>query len=808
MQGELLLPQELQDAWKVIADRDSAKRNAAWTARRQRESTVTDAGTDTARFTQRMHIMQWAVRRVVDAMVTSLLKWLDNELYSLIGFLACMTSIKTVKARNRVDGTVGMVDIACDEAVADAVIARRMLDELVATYGINLAQSHLPPLIADLISDPKAMDEFGQFCQGKEITGWALVDECDNCIVDKLQRHVPAGPRPYSSFTALAPWVLKARTIQRSNNDIERGFSQPSIKTRASAKNVGPQLLSAYVRRKDWFSGGFWGLEKDDVFLHTFDQARRLLRENDKWFRGVFRADLVTSETRKQQAQLLELPLSHRNGEAFPESNIRANPGPKGRTQGPAKKAKTGRYEVNENDMEVDPNPLAPPGDTSEEEEEEEKEGEEEAEEEEEEGAEEEDCDRHGAEDNGAADYDGEGDHDDDGAAADNDRAGCDSDDNGGGDHYAEGGDDSAALAAQAAPNIRAAEPELVLSGHGPVSAAALFPVTSAAAQLPVPVSAPPSGAYPSDSLNRYVESLQAMPDPSAWNPGKVTRLGGKQCRLSVVHADGATVYVSAMHGFLAHLVFNPREGVVKLVHIKKLTRRGDDYFMTYNRVYRTEDAIGVCDAREQVITNISVEAPGLTGGIRGMKLSRTSIRLGSKELNAILTRDQDREAQQLRHWGDVEYTSQSYKETVGNIVGAVACGQADSSGGRAIDPAAVNVLKRLGYAAQQAEQLVRRCIYLGTPFQELAPAAVECTEDEADSEPGEPAPADDTGITWNCPLTMAAREPEMKEMREQMMRSAEAEDSDDLPLNRRKSGTVTFDLLRCMRVYILRNKH
>lgn len=262
MQGKLLLPQELQSAWKDIADRDSAKRNAAWTAKtasRQKESPETDAGVDTARFTRKMHIMQWAVRRVVDAMVTSLLKWLDNELYSLIGFLACMTSIKTVKARNAADGTVGMVDIACDEAVADAVIASRMLDELVAMYGIEHARSHLPPLIADLISDPKAMEEFGQFCQGNELTGWELVGLRYNFLVDKHQRHVPARPRPYSSFTALAPWVLKARTIQRSNNDIERGYSQPSIKTGASAKNVGPQILSAYIRRKDWLTGGFWG---------------------------------------------------------------------------------------------------------------------------------------------------------------------------------------------------------------------------------------------------------------------------------------------------------------------------------------------------------------------------------------------------------------------------------------------------------------------------------------------------------------------------------------------------------------------
>ena len=61
--------------------------------------------TQSQRFQRNMIKAQWAVAQIVSHdMVESIVKWFDNELYCILGFLACSLETSIVKAR-KIDDT-------------------------------------------------------------------------------------------------------------------------------------------------------------------------------------------------------------------------------------------------------------------------------------------------------------------------------------------------------------------------------------------------------------------------------------------------------------------------------------------------------------------------------------------------------------------------------------------------------------------------------------------------------------------------------------------------------------------------------
>ena len=86
---------------------------------------------------------------------------------------------------------------------------------------------------------------------------------------------MPVGPAPLAHWEALGAHVHKISLLMRSNNDVERVFTHASRGHSRGGKNVDPRTISSWVRRKDWITSGFWGKEKDPLFLDKFAKWRR-----------------------------------------------------------------------------------------------------------------------------------------------------------------------------------------------------------------------------------------------------------------------------------------------------------------------------------------------------------------------------------------------------------------------------------------------------------------------------------------------------------------------------------------------------
>ena len=285
----------------------------------RRSENSSDAAKSQALFARNMRKMQFAVVRVVQQdIVSAIVEWHDHELYSLFGFLGCTLLAVTSRARSIMTNEIVHIVTAHPDAVACALVASRMLDELFAHHPNEKLANFVPTQLADLLNDEEAMRQFSRLCQGETIEGFVLVDEDGQDL--KGSSAVPVAPAErYETFAHLA---LQIVLTQLSSNDIERIFSLGSRGFIRGGKNVSPMAINSWCRRNDWVSGGFWGMEKDEVFLKEYGNARRFFQAHESRLRRLMQPDTDTSEMRKMGARQQKLPVRNRDGQQFGTSNI------------------------------------------------------------------------------------------------------------------------------------------------------------------------------------------------------------------------------------------------------------------------------------------------------------------------------------------------------------------------------------------------------------------------------------------------------------------------------------------------------
>jgi hypothetical protein len=218
-----------------------------------------DVAKSKALFASNMRKMQFAVIQVVQRdIVGAIVDWHDHELYSLFGFLGCTLLAVTLRARCTKTNAIVHIETAHPDAIACALIASRMLDELFAHHPNEKLVNFVPTQLADLLNDEEAMEQFSRFSQGEAIEGFVLVDEDGQDL--KGSWAVPVAPA--ESHEKYAHLALQIVLTQLSSNDIERIFGGGSRGFNRGGKNVGPMAINSWCRRNDWVSGGFLGLGK------------------------------------------------------------------------------------------------------------------------------------------------------------------------------------------------------------------------------------------------------------------------------------------------------------------------------------------------------------------------------------------------------------------------------------------------------------------------------------------------------------------------------------------------------------------
>jgi hypothetical protein len=198
-----------------------------------------------------------------------------------------------------------------------------MLDEFQSHYRGECLADFFPSQLGDLLRNDEAMRQAAEFARGEDLKGFVLVDKEGRDILDKDGKPMPVGPAPLAHWEALGAHVHKISLLMRSNNDVERVFTHASRGHSRGGKNVDPRTISSWVRRKDWITGGFWGKEKDPLFLDKFAKWRLFALMHHKRLQRLFQPDVAAAEEKKMAAQLADLPLKYRNGGRFDESNIR-----------------------------------------------------------------------------------------------------------------------------------------------------------------------------------------------------------------------------------------------------------------------------------------------------------------------------------------------------------------------------------------------------------------------------------------------------------------------------------------------------
>ena len=289
-----------------------------------------------ARYVRNMHKAQWAVREIMKDVVRATEKWFDHELYSLIGFLACMIQTRWVDVVKVATGEKMKILIAHEDAIPNGQVGSRIFDELQAQFldaDEKEFRNFYPPQLTDLLKDEAAMSQFPEFLRGDEMEGFLLLDSRGDVVYEDtrkkdadgqpIMKPVVPGPAPLWRFPELALRVLKLYFRQMSSNDVERVFSLVARGFRGGGKNVGYMCISSWCRRRDWVTGRFFGMEVNPEFLKVFGAARRLMRENVERFQAVFSVDINSSERRKRWRQQKDLPAFIRKGtRKFGTTNI------------------------------------------------------------------------------------------------------------------------------------------------------------------------------------------------------------------------------------------------------------------------------------------------------------------------------------------------------------------------------------------------------------------------------------------------------------------------------------------------------
>ena len=281
--------------------------------------------TQSQRFQRNMIKAQWAVAQIIrHDMVEAIVKWFDNELYCILGFLSCSLGTRTVKARRADDHARQIVDVlvANDFALPNLVVALRMLDEMTSHWPADYLADYVPSQLGNLLRSDTAMQQVGQFSLAKDIEGFVLVDMDGRDILDKIGKPMPVGPAPLERFEEAAGLIFDIALHMRSNNDVERTFTHASRGFTRGGRNATPMIISSWVRRKDWISAGFWGKEKDPLFLNKFGKWRKFVIAHQHRMQRLSMPDVAEAEEKKMAAKLKKLAVKYRRGERFAESHI------------------------------------------------------------------------------------------------------------------------------------------------------------------------------------------------------------------------------------------------------------------------------------------------------------------------------------------------------------------------------------------------------------------------------------------------------------------------------------------------------
>lgn len=318
----------------VAAGKDKPVVKAGATPDAERRTANAVAG---AQYARNMHKAQWAVREIMNDVVRATEKWFDNELYSLFGFLACMIKTRWVDVWNVQTCEKMKILIADVDAISNGQVGSRMLDELKAHF-INQGEpgfvDFYPPQLTDMLTDDVAMRQLSEFLRGDAMEGFHLLDAEGNTLFEdvkpvtqdaqgnRMRQPIVVGPKPIWQFPALARRVLTICLRQLASNDVERVLSLVAVKYRGGGKNVSFRCISSWIKRRDWVSGRYFGMEVNPDFLKVYGAARRLMRKNETAFQAVYTLDINTGEQRKRWRQQNDLPAYAKVGQKFRKTNI------------------------------------------------------------------------------------------------------------------------------------------------------------------------------------------------------------------------------------------------------------------------------------------------------------------------------------------------------------------------------------------------------------------------------------------------------------------------------------------------------
>ncbi len=104
------------------------------------------------------------------------------------------------------------------------------------------------------------------------------MDEDGKDILHGKGDRMSVGPAPVERFGELAIQVHPIVCTVLSNNDPERVFTHATRASSAGARNMTVMSLQAYIGGRDWINAGFWGKEKDDLFITQFGKCRKFIR--------------------------------------------------------------------------------------------------------------------------------------------------------------------------------------------------------------------------------------------------------------------------------------------------------------------------------------------------------------------------------------------------------------------------------------------------------------------------------------------------------------------------------------------------
>ncbi len=101
------------------------------------------------------------------------------------------------------------------------------------------------------------------------------------------------GPAQFEQWEELAAHVHDLVLLMWSNNDVERVFTWGFS---CGGRNVTPEIISSWVRKKDWISTWLWGKEKDESFVKQFGKWCRFVLTHYQRLQWLYLPDAAGAE--------------------------------------------------------------------------------------------------------------------------------------------------------------------------------------------------------------------------------------------------------------------------------------------------------------------------------------------------------------------------------------------------------------------------------------------------------------------------------------------------------------------------------